>query len=55
MSLYGLAATNTPALLSPVGEPRRPVCEGLPEAKRQVVRQTLGGMNRNVTRGLGVS
>ena len=40
MSLNGLAATNTPAYLSPDSAPRRPVCEGSPEAGRQVVRQT---------------
>lgn len=40
MSLHGLAATNTPAYLSPDSAPRRPVCEGSPEAGRQVVRQT---------------
>lgn len=40
MSLHGLAATSTPAYLSPDSAPRRPVCEGSPEAGRQVVRQT---------------
>ena len=40
MSLHGLAATSTPAYLSPDSAPRRPVCEESPEAERQVVRQT---------------